>query len=154
MGIGVGAMVAAIFPGQGAQFVGMAKDLHEASQGVRDLFDEASEVLSTDLARIMFDGPAEELTRTEISQPAIFLHSAAVLEFFEKEAGGPPFGDAVAAAGLSLGEYTAHYFAETYDFSTGIRLVADELSESGQEQENESQRYNHGAEPQARLPHR
>ena len=68
-------MKAYVFPGQGAQFTGMGKDVYEASATARELFERANEILGFDITKIMFEGTAEELKETKVTQPAIFLHS-------------------------------------------------------------------------------
>ena len=113
---------ALLFAGQGAQAVGMGKDLADAYPDVADLFQRADAILEYDLSRIMFEGPDEELTKTVNCQPALFVHGIACLTALRKELGGNFPIDA--AAGLSLGEFTAHTAAETFDFETGLRLVA------------------------------
>jgi [acyl-carrier-protein] S-malonyltransferase len=115
-----GAKTAALFPGQGAQSVGMGKDLAAKFPQARAAFDEAAEILGFDLARICFEGPAETLERTENCQPAILVHSVAALRALEAQ-GHPLKADL--AAGLSLGEYTAHVFAGSIPFADAVRLV-------------------------------
>jgi [acyl-carrier-protein] S-malonyltransferase len=116
------AQTAFLFPGQGAQTVGMGRQLHETLPAARRLYDEAAEVLGYDLAALCFTGPAERLNATAVSQPALFVTSLAALEALR--ASDP---DAVAgcraAAGLSLGEYTALAFAGALSFRDGLRLV-------------------------------
>jgi [acyl-carrier-protein] S-malonyltransferase len=112
--------VAYLFAGQGAQAVGMAKDLCAAYPGARGLFDRAGTVLGFDLAKVCFEGPAEELERTDRCQPALLVHGIAALE--AARAKGLPEADA--AAGLSLGEYTAHVYAGSLSFEDGVALVA------------------------------
>jgi [acyl-carrier-protein] S-malonyltransferase len=107
--------VAYLFAGQGAQKVGMGQDLPSA----RGLYDRASAILGFDLARVSFEGPAEELNRTDRCQPALLVHGIACLEAARGK-GLPP---AEAAAGLSLGEYTAHVFAGSLTFEDGVRLL-------------------------------
>ena len=107
-----------IFPGQASQYVGMAKDLYEQSSEVKDLFDQANDILGLDLAHICFEGPEEELKQTRITQPAIFVHSVAVSRLL-KDHGITP--DAV--AGHSLGEYSALVAAGALSFEDGLRLV-------------------------------
>ncbi len=110
-----------LFPGQGAQFVGMGQDIADAYPQAKNLYDRASEILEFDLAKICFEGPEEQLNSTVMSQPAIFVTSAAFLEVLKSK-----FGDAFvpdATAGLSLGEYTALYAAGTIGFEDGVRLV-------------------------------
>lgn len=115
-------MKAMLFPGQGAQFVGMGKELAGRSAPARRIFDRACEVLGYDIARICFEGPEEELTRTDRAQPAIYATSAAAVEdaLASGRARRSEFG---AAAGLSLGEYTALWFAGVLAFDDGLRLV-------------------------------
>ncbi|MBI1322112.1 ACP S-malonyltransferase [bacterium] len=114
--------VAFLFPGQGAQFVGMCKELHAELPAVRDLFDRAEAVLGFDLKTVCFEGPAETLEATDISQPAIFVASLAALESLK--ATRPELVESAAgAAGLSLGEYTALVFAGSIDFETALRVV-------------------------------
>ncbi|MCE9584735.1 MAG: ACP S-malonyltransferase [Planctomycetes bacterium] len=111
---------AALFPGQGAQAVGMGKDLFEKSAAARRVFEEANAILGIDLAKICFEGPEESLNRTDTCQPAILVHSIAALRALE-EKGLPLVADV--AAGLSLGEYTAHVFAGSISFADAVRLV-------------------------------
>ncbi|MBI2921827.1 MAG: ACP S-malonyltransferase [Planctomycetes bacterium] len=111
---------AALFPGQGAQAVGMGRDLCERSAAARRVFDEAGAILGFDLAKTCFEGPEETLNRTDTCQPAILVHSVAALRAME-EKGSPMRADL--AAGLSLGEYTAHVFAGSIGFSDAVRLV-------------------------------
>jgi len=113
--------IALLFAGQGAQSVGMGKDLAEAYPAVEALFQRADEVLGRSISLIAFAGPEEELTRTINCQPALYLHGLASLRALTDEAGELPIA---AAAGLSLGEFTAHAAAGTFDFDTGLRLVA------------------------------
>ncbi|HLU48318.1 MAG TPA: ACP S-malonyltransferase [Planctomycetota bacterium] len=114
---------AVFFPGQGAQKVGMAADLVERDARARAVFDRGREILGIDLLAICRDGPREDLSSTRLSQPAIFLHSMAVLELLN----AGPFGTelpAQATAGLSLGEYSALVFAGSLSFEDALRLVA------------------------------
>ncbi len=116
------AKIAFLFPGQGAQAVGMGRELDQELPEVRALFDRANEVLGFDLRAVCFDGPAEALEATDVSQPAIFVASLAALEGLKKTE--PEVVKACAgAAGLSLGEYTALVFAGALDFETGLRVV-------------------------------
>ena len=111
-----------MFSGQGAQSVGMAKTLYENFESVRELFDRADETLGFKLSKICFEGPSSELTKTNVCQPALFLHGFAVLEVLRQRG---MLGDVVAAIGLSLGELTAHAFAGTYSFETGLKIVEE-----------------------------
>jgi [acyl-carrier-protein] S-malonyltransferase len=111
--------VAYLFAGQGAQSVGMGKDLVAEFPKAKALYDRASAILGFDLARVCFEGPAEELNRTDRCQPALLVHGIACLEVAAKK-GLPP---AEAAAGLSLGEYTAHVYAGSLTFEDGVQLL-------------------------------
>ncbi|MCX6959452.1 MAG: ACP S-malonyltransferase [Verrucomicrobia bacterium] len=111
---------ALLFSGQGAQAVGMGKDLASAYPVAGDLFREADEILGYSLSRIAFEGPAEELTRTSVCQPALYTHGLALLAVLREKFPALTFD---AAAGLSLGEFTAHSAAGAFDFETGLRLV-------------------------------
>jgi len=113
--------IALLFSGQGAQTVGMGKDLAAAYPAVADLFQRADDVLGRSLSRIAFEGPEEELTKTSNCQPALYVHGVACLTALREEIGDFPIH---AAAGLSLGEFTAHAAAGTFDFETGLRIVA------------------------------
>ena len=113
--------IALLFAGQGAQQVGMGKDLAAKYPAARELFEKADAILGRDLSRICFEGPEAELTQTKNCQPALFVHGLACLESLRAEFGTVPVH---AAAGLSLGEFTAHAAAGTFDFPTGLRLVA------------------------------
>ncbi|MDW8224105.1 MAG: ACP S-malonyltransferase [Gemmatales bacterium] len=114
--------IAFLFAGQGAQYVGMGKTLLEESPIARELFTRAAEVLGYDLAQVCLQGPAERLNRTDVSQPAIFVASLAALEHFRSQQ-PEVVAQCQAAAGLSLGEYTALTFAGVLDFADGVRLV-------------------------------
>ncbi len=111
-----------MFPGQGAQTVGMGRQLAGSLPGVRELYDRAGEVLGYDLARLCFEGPAEELDSTVCSQPALFVTSLAALEALRAESPEVVLA-CEAAAGLSLGEYTAMVFAGAMEFEDGLMLV-------------------------------
>ncbi|WP_422926840.1 ACP S-malonyltransferase [Singulisphaera sp. PoT] len=114
--------VAFLFPGQGAQVVGMGRELDAELPAARALFDRANEVLGFDLRKVCFEGPAEALEATDVSQPAIFVASLAALESLK--ATEPAIVESCeGAAGLSLGEYTALVFAGALDFETGLKIV-------------------------------
>jgi [acyl-carrier-protein] S-malonyltransferase len=116
------ARVAFLFPGQGAQTVGMARDLCAALPAARQLFSEASAQLGYDLLEVCVHGPAERLNSTVVSQPALFVASLAALESL-KQSHPHVLEECVAAAGLSLGEFTALTFAGALTFHDGLRLV-------------------------------
>ena len=111
---------ALLFSGQGAQAVGMGKDLAAAYPVAAELFDKADTILGYSLSQITFEGPAEELTKTSFCQPALYTHGLAVLAVLREKFPALSFA---AAAGLSLGEFTAHAAAGTFDYETGLRLV-------------------------------
>jgi [acyl-carrier-protein] S-malonyltransferase len=114
--------IAFLFPGQGAQTVGMAQELVEQLPTAAALFAQASEILGYDLAHLCAQGPAEKLNTTDHSQPALFVASLAALESLK--ASDPQTVDAcTATAGLSLGEYTALVFAGVMSFEDGLRVV-------------------------------
>lgn len=110
-----------LFAGQGAQKVGMGKDLVEGSPIAKSLFERADEVLGRDLSKIIFEGPEEELTKTANCQPALFVHGLAMWSILKAAC---PHLNPVAAAGLSLGEMTAHTAAGSFTFEEGLRVVA------------------------------
>jgi [acyl-carrier-protein] S-malonyltransferase len=112
--------VAILFPGQGSQAVGMARDLCQAFPAARQKFIDASAILGYDLLDICVNGPADRLNSTVISQPAIFVASLAALESLVDSGVS---ADYVATAGLSLGEYTALVFAGALSFADGLKLV-------------------------------
>jgi [acyl-carrier-protein] S-malonyltransferase len=114
--------IAFLFPGQGAQSVGMGAALAEKLPAARELFDRANSILGFDLARMCFEGPAEELDSTVYSQPALFVTSLAAVEALRAESPDVVLS-CEAAAGLSLGEYAALVFAGVLDFEDGLRLV-------------------------------
>ncbi len=118
------AKVAFLFPGQGAQTVGMGAAVCGKVPAARALFDRASAVLGYDLYRLCTEGPAAELDSTVHSQPALFVASLAALEQLKESAPELVEGCA-AAAGLSLGEYTALVFAGVMDFETGLHVVQE-----------------------------
>jgi [acyl-carrier-protein] S-malonyltransferase len=112
--------IALLFAGQGAQTVGMGRDLAEQFPTAADLFQQADDVLGRKLSEIAWHGPIEELTKTSNCQPALFVHGLASLSILRELAGGFPIGG---AAGLSLGEMTAHAAAGTFDFARGLKSV-------------------------------
>ncbi|MBN1369894.1 MAG: ACP S-malonyltransferase [Dehalococcoidaceae bacterium] len=109
-----------VFPGQGAQTVGMGRDLYETRPAARDIFDQADEVLGFKLSRLCFEGPLEELTLTQNVQPAVLVTSIACLEAARQESELPP---AQFTAGHSLGEYTALVASKVLTFSDALELV-------------------------------
>jgi len=111
-----------VFPGQGAQYVGMAQQLCETLPAARSLFEQASNILGYDLLDVCTKGPKEKLDNTAISQPAIYVASMAALESLRAQQAGIE-SECVATAGLSLGEYTALAFAGVFSFADGVRLV-------------------------------
>src|SRR5258707_1493019 len=112
--------IALLFAGQGAQCVGMGHELAEQFPVAADLFRQADEILGRKLSDIAWNGPMEELTKTSNCQPALFVHGLACLSILREVGGNFPVGG---AAGLSLGEMTAHAAAGTFDFENGLKLV-------------------------------
>lgn len=111
-----------LFPGQGAQAVGMGADIVHSFDKAAEVFKRADEIVGFDLSGICFEGPAEELNSTAVSQPAIFTTSAAILEVLRTESKTSSLQPDV-TAGLSLGEYTALYAAGVLSFEDGLTLV-------------------------------
>jgi [acyl-carrier-protein] S-malonyltransferase len=111
-----------LFPGQGAQTLGMGRQVHDTVPAARRLFDQAADILGYNLFEVCQQGPVERLNSTVVSQPAIFVASLAALESLRLS---DPAAEAAckATAGLSLGEYTALVFAGALDFADGLRLV-------------------------------
>jgi [acyl-carrier-protein] S-malonyltransferase len=110
-------MKAYVFPGQGSQFSGMGKDLYENNAQARAMFDKANEILGFEITKVMFEGTDEELKQTDVTQPAIFLHSvilASTIEDFKPDM----------VAGHSLGEFSALVAAGALSFEDALRLVA------------------------------
>lgn len=110
-------MTAYVFPGQGAQFSGMGKNLYESSESARQLFEKANEILGFEITKVMFEGTDEELKQTNVTQPAIFLHSvilASTIEDFKPDM----------VAGHSLGEFSALVTAGALSFEDGLKLVS------------------------------
>jgi [acyl-carrier-protein] S-malonyltransferase len=114
--------IAFLFPGQGAQYVGMAQALCDSLPAARKLFDDAAGILGYDLLDVCVKGPKDRLDSTVVSQPAIYVASLAALESLRAQQPGVE-ADCVATAGLSLGEYTALAFAGAINFADGLRLV-------------------------------
>src|SRR5256886_1218139 len=112
--------VALLFAGQGAQTVGMGRDLVEQFLTAAELFQNADDVLGRKLSEVAWNGPIEDLTKTSNCQPALFVHGLACLAILRELAGNFPIGG---AAGLSLGEMTAHAASGTFDFENGLKLV-------------------------------
>ena len=112
-----------IFPGQGSQSVGMGRDLAAAFAAAREVFQEVDETLRQKLSKLMFEGPGEELTLTENTQPALLAHSLAVLRVLEREGGITLKQKAAVVAGHSLGEYTALAAAESFSIASAARLL-------------------------------
>ncbi|MEM8507786.1 MAG: ACP S-malonyltransferase [Bacteroidota bacterium] len=111
-------MKAYIFPGQGAQFVGMGLDLYEKYPQAQELFEDANEILGFSITDIMFEGAAEDLKQTKVTQPAIFLHAVVM---------GKVMGDSIQpdmVAGHSLGEFSALVANDTLEFADGLKLVS------------------------------
>ncbi|MBX3101181.1 MAG: ACP S-malonyltransferase [Bacteroidetes bacterium] len=120
-----------LFPGQGSQTPGMGKDVYEASEAARKLFAEADEVLGFPISDIMFQGTAEELTRTSVTQPAIYIHSVVLALLTDVR------GKAQMVAGHSLGEFSALAASGCLSFADGLRLVqqrADAMQRACDEQ--------------------
>jgi len=111
-------MKAAVFPGQGAQFVGMGKELYEQSALAKSYFEEANEILGFRITDVMFEGDAEALKQTEVTQPAIFIHSV-----IDALLNGDSFNPSM-VAGHSLGEFSALVAAGVLTFKDGLKLVA------------------------------
>jgi [acyl-carrier-protein] S-malonyltransferase len=112
--------IALLFAGQGAQSVGMGRELAAHHPAAGELFQEADQILGRSLSGIAWNGPLEELTKTSNCQPALYVHGLACLAALRGAAGDFAIE---AAAGLSLGEWTAHTAAGTFDFATGLKLV-------------------------------
>jgi [acyl-carrier-protein] S-malonyltransferase len=111
--------IAMLFPGQGSQAVGMGRDFYEELPAARVRFEEADKILGRDLSRIIFEGPIEELTVTQNTQPALFTVEAVITDFLLEQGGVPLY-----TAGHSLGEYSALYAAGVISFEDGLKTVA------------------------------
>jgi [acyl-carrier-protein] S-malonyltransferase len=112
-----------VFPGQGSQAVGMGQELAAAFASARDVFQEVDEALSQNLSRLMFEGPADELTLTENAQPALMAVSLAVMRVLETDGGIDPARSLTFVAGHSLGEYSALAAARTFELADTARLL-------------------------------
>ena len=110
-------MKAYVFPGQGAQFTGMGKELYEQSPLAKSLFEQANDILDFDITKIMFEGSAEDLKQTEVTQPAVFLHATILAQVL-----GNTFQPDM-VAGHSLGEFSALVANKTLSFEDGLKLV-------------------------------
>ena len=111
--------IGALFPGQGSQYIGMGRKLHERLDSVRSLFDAADTAAGLSLSGLCFNGPEEELRKTYNTQPAILLASYAAWTVLEKETGIQPF----LCAGHSLGEYTALLASGVFSLEDAVRLT-------------------------------
>lgn len=112
---------AVVFPGQGSQYVGMCKDLFDAFSEIKETVKNANDILGFDISDVMFNGPIDTLKLTDITQPAIFIHSVAIVEFLKKNSSEKFLFHG--AAGHSLGEYSALVSADAIDFENGLKLV-------------------------------
>src|SRR5512146_1504436 len=120
-----------VYPGQGAQYVGMAKDLYDINDEIKEIFQKANEILGFELTKVSFDGPEEKLKQTFITQPAIFTHSICLTKIVQKKL-TPAY-----TAGHSLGEYSALVCAGSLTFEEGLKLVklrGELMQKAGEEQ--------------------
>jgi [acyl-carrier-protein] S-malonyltransferase len=108
---------ALVFPGQASQYVGMAKDIYDKHESVKDMYAKAQDILGFDIAKVTFEGPLEELTQTKVTQPALFITSAAFFSLLPKDF------DFSMVAGHSLGEYSALYASGVLSFEDALSIV-------------------------------
>jgi [acyl-carrier-protein] S-malonyltransferase len=120
---GFSSKIAFMFPGQGAQFLGMCGDVVKDVPAAKALFDQASEILGYDLLQVCTQGPKEKLDSTVVSQPAIFVASMAAVEKLRQEQGQQAIDAATCSMGLSLGEYSALCFAGAISFTDGVKIT-------------------------------
>ena len=110
--------VAFVFPGQGAEYIGMGKDLYEKYEEAKNIYDKVCDILNLDIKKISFEGPIEILTQTKNTQIAILTMSLAILEILRKNK-----IESNILAGLSLGEYSALIYSKIFSFEDGVKIV-------------------------------